>query len=249
MDATTKAKPPTGARQDDPKTAPKPGPQEAPPKAPTDPLQAILERARQGDQSVLPQLKQVLDDNESLWRDCYDLVAMSEQAWLDKIVGKDLLASQSFRRHVVQLKLDLVGPSPTPLEKLLADRIAAAWLGVHHAETMEALGDASGGKAAQMRLKRLESANKRFQAATKALAVARRLTNGLKIEINHTTASPAPAVGETVAASRAAHARNPVTRSNADAGVHDPVRERLRTLFNEEADLAEGRELADAVRP
>jgi hypothetical protein len=230
MDATTKTKPQPGARVNDPTTAPNPIPQHAPPQATADPLQKILERARQGDQTVLPALKEALDDNPGIWRDCYDLVAMSEQAWLNKIVGKDLLASQCLRRHIEQLKLDLVGPAPAPLEKLLADRIAAAWLAVHHAEMAEAFGDASGNKVAAMRLKRLESANKRFQAAIKALAVARRLTNGLKIEINHTGTAPATPI------------------AGGDKAGTGAVHERLRNLFNDDAALAEERELASAVQ-
>jgi hypothetical protein len=230
MDATTQHKPQPGPRVNDPSTAPQTGPQEARPQDTYDPLQKILERARKGDQSVLPELKHVLDDNPSIWRDCYDLVAMSEQAWLDKMAGKDLLLSQSLRRHVEQLKLDLVGASPAPLEKLLADRIAAAWLAVHHAEMAEAFGDAGGSKVAQMRLKRLDAATKRFQTATKALAVARRLTNGLRIEINHTGTGSA---------------NQPTSGDN---GSSDAVRERLRTMFNEDAALAEEKDLATGVR-
>jgi hypothetical protein len=239
MHANTQTKP--GARRDDPKTSPEPGPQQAPPEAPTDPLQAVLERARQGDQTVLPQLRQLLDDNPHIWLNCHSLVAMSEQAWLDAMAGKDLLFSQSVRRQVEQLKLDLVGPTPPPLEKLLADRIAAAWLAVNHADMAEAFGQGSGIKVAQLQVKRLESANKRFLAATKALAVARRLTNGLKIEINHTTASPAPAANQPAAMNDAANA------ARVDAVAHDPVRERLRAMFQEEADLVSEKEAVETA--
>jgi len=207
-------------------------------------LQATLERARQGDVTVLPQLQQALDDNPSIWKDGYDLVAMSEQAWIDKLAGTDLLLGQSLRRHVRQLKLDQVGASPTPLDKLLADRIAAAWLGVHHAELAEAFGDASGGKVGQMRLKRLEAANKRFLAATKALAVGRRLTQGLKIEINHTTQSPAVESGSTVPNSTTASGGRD-TGQEAEDVQREAVRERLRAMFNEEA--AEARDVTAGV--
>ena len=82
------------------------------------------------------------------------------------VAAVGLGAEQPIRRHVAQLKLNWSVPTPTPLEKLLADRIAAAWLGVHHAEMTEAFGDASGGNVA------LASQISRFLDATKALAVA-----------------------------------------------------------------------------
>ena len=218
MDATNRNKPP-------------PGPKQSPEQAPTDPLDAILERARQGDQTVLPELQQLLDANPNLWRDAYSLVALSERAWLQKIAANDLLAFESIRRQVEQLKLDLIGTSPAPLEKLLADRIAASWLGVQHAEMGVAFDD-TGGKVAQMRLARLNAAHKRFLSATKALAVARRLTNGLRIEINHTNQRLA---------------REAESRPGVHAAQPDAVRERLRTMFNEEA--ADAEDLAVEVTP
>jgi hypothetical protein len=227
MDAKTQTKSQTAP--------PDAGAQQTSSRSANEPLQAILERARQGDATVLPQLKRALDENPSIWRDCYNLVEMAEQSWIDAIVGKDLLASQSLRRHVEQLKLDLVGASPPPLEKLLADRIAAAWLGVHHAELSEAFGDASGGKVAVMRQKRLDGAHKRFLSATKALVVARRLTNGLKIEINHTSgAAVSPATN-----------RPSSTSGEADPG--EAVRERLRTMFKDDVVLTEGMRASEVI--
>lgn len=190
MEATTKNEPQHEARINDPQTSPKSDPQNEPPKAPVDTLQSVLSRARQGDITVLPKLQRLLDIRPGIWRVNHDLVAISEQAWLNKLSEGNLVLSESLRRQVGQLKLDLVGATPTPLEKLLADRIVAAWLAVHYAEICEASRESSGGKLAAMRLKRLESANKRFHAAIKSLAVARRLTNGLKIEITHNHKQP-----------------------------------------------------------
>lgn len=238
MEATaTKAAPPTGAGGAG-REANRPGPPNPQAQAPRpDRLQAILARANSGDQTVLPELKRVLDEHPSIWRDCYRLVSMTEQAWLDKIAGKNLLLSQSVRRHVEQLKLDLAGPSPSPLEKLLAERIAACWLGVHYAEFAEAAGDAGGGKEAQMRLKRLDAANKRFLAATKALAVSRRLTAGLKIEIRHTHGSP-PGVPEGAGAGTSETSATPVhagrmREAGGDPADGKPVADRLRGLIRE----------------
>ena len=222
MEATTKNEPQHEPRNNDPQTSPKIDPQNEPPKAPIDTLHSILSRARQGDKTVLPKLQRLLDIRPGIWRVSHDLVKLSEETWLKRLSEGDLLLSESLRRQVQQLKLDLVGPAPSPVEKLLADRIVAAWLAVNDAELCEASREHSGGKLAAMRLKRLESANKRFHAAIKLLAVARRLANGLRIEITHTHEQPAAKDGSgTNALSDLGEPANP-------AVVHD----RLRNFFD-----------------
>jgi hypothetical protein len=193
-------------------------------------LQAILDRARAGDKSVLPELKRILDDNPFLWQENYQLVSLVEQGWLDKISDKNLLLSQSIRRQVEALKKDLAGASPTPLEQLLSERIVAAWLAMQYADLSDSTNDPSGSKVAEMRLKRVESASKRFLAATKTLAVVRRLTHGLKIEIRHVDRQPMDAREPAV-----------VSRNNAGGSVkepagagNDPVHERLRDFFKQD---------------
>lgn len=107
-------------------------------------LQAVLTRARGGDASVLPQLKKILDANPELWQTQYQLISLAEQLWLDKIAGQNLLLSQSIRHYIEQLKRDVARPNPSPLEKLLAERVVLCWLAVHHAELSEATADSGG---------------------------------------------------------------------------------------------------------
>jgi len=229
MEAKTNNEPQPEPQNNDPQTPPKIDLQNEPPKVPADTLQSVLSRARQGDKTVLPKLQRLLDMRPGIWRVCHDLVAMSEEAWLKRMSEGDLLLSESLRRQVQQLKLDLVGPTPTPLEKLLADRIVAAWLAVHDAEICEASGEPTGGKLAAMRLKRLESANKRFHAAVKSLSVARRLVNGLKIEITHTDGQSVANKGSGMnAPSDPGQAARP-------PDVHD----RLKNLFDAGAKMVE----------
>src|ERR1700690_2589690 len=154
--------------------------------------QEVLARACRGDRSVAPVLEQVLDLNPSLWQKNASLVAVTERVLVGKVAGTNLLLSRSICRQLERLKSDLAGPSPSPLEMILIDRIAACWLAVNEADQTGTI-KMDTVKVAELQLKRMESANKRFLAAVKALAVVRRLTNGLKIEINHTHDTGAPA--------------------------------------------------------
>ena len=94
----------------------------------------------------------------------------------------------------------------------------------------EAVNDANGGKVDEIRVKRADSATKRFLASVKSLAIVRRLTNGLKIEINHVERQAAD-VGKPAAIRRNTPSGKDPRDANTDT---DPVQERLRDLFKQE---------------
>lgn len=171
------------------------------------PIEELLRRARAGDRSVLPELRKQLDENPANWRDLRQLAKIAEQSWINQISGTDLLLAECVVRQVEKLKRDLGGDSPTPLENILIERITACWLSVQHAELAEASAVHDGGQVSQIRIKRLDAANKRFLAATRALAVTRRLTAGLKIEITHQQEPAAPTQRPVATATRDVHGR------------------------------------------
>ncbi len=121
-----------------PKPAPAAPKAAAPPKpAPAaDPLEELLRRAQKGDESVLPQLRQTLDANPHLWREPGDVARLSEEAWLGMMAGRDRWLKEATRRRLRALREEVAGPSPSPLERLLAERIAATWLQVQHADSL-----------------------------------------------------------------------------------------------------------------
>src|SRR5260370_42599506 len=79
-------------------------------------LEALVKRARQGDESVLPELRQLLDRFPELWKRCGDLAAQAQKAWLDLVGGVDLLCKESVQRQLDEMRVELSGPDPTPLE-------------------------------------------------------------------------------------------------------------------------------------
>ena len=91
------------------------------------------------------------------------------------MAGDNLMLRESWRRQLEGLKTELTGDSPSPLERLLADRVAAAWLQVQCADAGAAV--VQGGEAAEeaTALRRQNAANKRYLQAAKTLAVVQRL--------------------------------------------------------------------------
>jgi hypothetical protein len=91
--------------------------------------------------------------------------------------GKDLLMRESIRLQLDAMARELAGADASPLERLLIDRLIVTWLEVQHADldrTMPTSGPENI-KLALLRLKRQESAQKRYLVAVRTLALVRRL--------------------------------------------------------------------------
>src|SRR5262245_2362601 len=95
-------------------------------KGPDEELRRVVERARQGDASVLPELRRLLDGNAELWRRVGDLARHAEEGLIGLAAGDNLLLRESVQRKVAELKAELAPNSP--LERLLVERITACWV-------------------------------------------------------------------------------------------------------------------------
>lgn len=136
-------------------------------------LRKVVEQAHKGDVTVLPQLRQLLDDNPALWRQIGDLARHAEEALVGLAAGDSLILRESITRKLSELKAELAAGSP--LERLLVDRVAACWVAANHADAV--FGQSRGLKApreGQLR-RRQDSAHKRLLEALKLLATVRRL--------------------------------------------------------------------------
>jgi hypothetical protein len=71
-----------------------------------------------------------------------------------------------------QLRAELLGPAPTAVERLLAERVAIGWLEVHTAEYRLAVADA---EFRQYWHRQVDHAHRRFLAAVRLLTAVRRL--------------------------------------------------------------------------
>lgn len=99
-----------------------------------DTLKSLVEQAQQGDTSILPIIRNLLDQVPALWNDSRVLAHQVEKAWTTALSGQDLLSKEIIAREVEGLRSQLLGTNPTPLEKLLVARICVCWLAVQHAE-------------------------------------------------------------------------------------------------------------------
>jgi hypothetical protein len=135
----------------------------------------LVARANKGDREALALLRQFLDANPHIWQRAGNLTAIAERAWIDLIAKENQLVAESAQRCLVELKTDLKGPHPTPMESLLVDSVGVTWLAIQHAEIHAASPPSGSLGQAAFRLKRAESAQKRHLNAVKTLATLRSL--------------------------------------------------------------------------
>ncbi len=138
-------------------------------------LARLLQQARQGDASVLPALRQFLDKTPALWRDHGDLAARVRTLWVQLASGPNLLLAESLTRQLAALTTELAGAAPSPLERLLAERVAICWLQVSYYDGL--LTQTRESPPAQVRLLRQQqdAAHRRYLTAIKTMATVRKL--------------------------------------------------------------------------
>lgn len=156
-------------------------------------LNELLSKAEQGDRSVVPELKKMLDAHPEIWEYYGDLALQAQESWLQLATGTDLFLQDSVGRKLEALKEKLAGPAPTPLEELLVDRIAICWLQVNYADALAAQTNPSVPILQSTLQKRQTGAQHRYLRAIQSLATVRKLlrTSPSPIEIaTKMTSSP-----------------------------------------------------------
>jgi hypothetical protein len=146
-------------------------------------LHDLVQRGMQGDREVLPALRSLLETQPELWREVGTLVTEVEQAWIQLMTGEDLVTREVLLRQLQALKAEMAGPTPTPLERLLIERIALCWLQVEQADLLAA---AHPGAARVAWVEhRQDRTQARLLAAIKALAQVRKLLKpGPLVQVN-----------------------------------------------------------------
>jgi hypothetical protein len=138
-------------------------------------LRTLVQQAQGGDPAVLPRIRQILDDHPEVWQHLGDLSTLAERAWISVLAGDNPLAVEAMKRTVAEMKADLAGEQPSRLERMLVDQVIACWMETKVLECSSADPVRGSLDQANFRLKRLESAPKRYLNAVKMLTDLRTL--------------------------------------------------------------------------
>lgn len=149
--------------------------------------QEAIKRARKGDESALPAVRRYLDARGPEFLDVVDLARIARETQIERALGEDLAAREALARKLELMRREILGPDPSVLEDLLADRIILCWLQLYYAEIKHA----EQSKAAVIpwtqddwNEKRLDRLQRRYLAAIKGLAQVRKLLRpGVQINL------------------------------------------------------------------
>lgn len=162
-------------------------------------VKEILKCAQEGDESTLPEFRAFLDDRPDSLGDFGDMAYHAERSVIEAFTGKNLLVKEAMARKMTQIAVELAGPDPSPIERLLARRAALCWFTVNSYETTYARHSPDLTLAQEdSQQRRIDRAHKRLLMALRSLALVRRVpAAALQVNIDRVNvASPATAAAE-----------------------------------------------------
>ncbi len=149
-------------------------------------LEDLMERAREGDEHAALDLRKVLDANPDLaWRFVIGPGKVAESAMIDQITTRGNLATKELLKHQLEsMRIEVAGENPSPLERLLAERVVVTWLQVQLFETIHAFEMTKVTmRQGDYHQKRIDRAHRRHLSAIKALAQVRKMGPAIQINI------------------------------------------------------------------
>jgi hypothetical protein len=157
-----------------------------------DRLQALSSQAKGGDKEARAELRRaVAECSPAIIAEASNVARRAERMLVNTISAGEPLMQETLKVRLDQMRAELAGENPAPLERLLVERVVAGWLLV---EVLEALltGQFRSGAPKSSRVspsytlqmsKILESATRRHLAAIRALAQIRKMGPAVQINI------------------------------------------------------------------
>ena len=148
----------------------------------------FIKQADEGDETALSEIQELLDSSptEGITALGGDLAQRAERALVERIAGEQLGFREGILAKLEMLRTELAGPRPTPIERLLVERVVACWLQVYHADAIAAQAENVAPVMGDYNQRRQDRAHRRFLSAIRALATVRRLALPTLVAVNVT---------------------------------------------------------------
>ena len=139
-------------------------------------MEALIKRAEKGDEKAMAELRPFLKDMPATLDYYGELAEHAQRSLIKNMSGDNLLFQTGVQHRLDDMRVQLSGMSPTPLENLLIERILTCWLETQYYDALHAqnMKEASV-KTGEYLQRRQDRAHRRFLSAVKTLAVIRRL--------------------------------------------------------------------------
>jgi hypothetical protein len=138
-------------------------------------LRKLVERAQNGDETTVPRIRELLKSPGVVGTFGGDLAELVVWSFTKSLSGKDVAFREAVIRKLELLRAELLGDNPTPVERILVERVVACWLQVQAAELRATQSTDTYLKQLDFQQRRMDATNRRFLAAVKTLALVRKL--------------------------------------------------------------------------
>jgi hypothetical protein len=151
-------------------------------------LTAMSQRAGAGDEEASRALIEACRTVPKLWEIMSILSSMAVRSWVD-LIASDRPGAEVTRRtiekEIERKRKEVAGEDPSPLELLLAERVALCWVAVTHADAQytRKLKEGMSFREGEYYSKRCEQTQRQLLKAIESLARVRRLLTPMQINI------------------------------------------------------------------
>lgn len=92
-----------------------------------DAVRRVVARAKSGDTTALPALRQALTEHPEYFENAGNLSLMSQRVWFQLLTKNDLFLRETIEQELAKLRQDLEGDDPTPIEKLVVGQVVSCF--------------------------------------------------------------------------------------------------------------------------
>ena len=150
-------------------------------------LAELVEKAGKGDKNPLPEIRKILKESPELAWQLMDVSRVAEWRYTEMMLKEeDFGKKEVLKAQLAAMREEIAGDNPSPLERLLAERIVLAWLQIQLFEDLYASSMAKGTTTlaqGNYKQKRIDQAYKRYLSAIRTLAQIRKLNPAVQINI------------------------------------------------------------------
>ncbi len=149
-------------------------------------LKDLFKKAEKGNREAVPDIREILRESPDLAWQFVDFATLAERRFIENVTkDKDLASREAMEFQLAAMREEIAGENPSPLERLLAERIVLTWLQIQlfeglYASSMYKSMTIDQGNYHQ---KRLDHAHRRHLSAIRTLAQIRKLGPAVQINI------------------------------------------------------------------
>src|SRR5829696_6039829 len=149
-------------------------------------LAELVEKAGKGDKNPLPEIRKILKESPELAWQLMDVSRVAEWRYTEMMLKEeDFGKKEVLRNQLAAMREEIAGDNPSPLERLLAERIVLTWLQIQLFEDLYASSLSKSMTFAQgnYKQKRIDHVHRRHLSALRTLAQIRKLGPAVQINI------------------------------------------------------------------